>query len=97
MNPAKLKNTTTQQYAHDLENANKQDSIHQYRIIKRQAENNSEHPQTARLQKKRRGSPSLVWGRPAKSVVERPRGFESHTPRLTPFSKSAFNIYYLGK
>jgi hypothetical protein len=28
-----------------------------------------------------RGSPSLVWGRPAKSVVERPRGFESHTPR----------------
>jgi hypothetical protein len=34
----------------------------------------------------RRGSPSLVWGRPAKSVVERPRGFESHTPRLTPFA-----------
>jgi hypothetical protein len=28
-----------------------------------------------------RGCPSLVGGRPAKSVVERPRGFESHTPR----------------
>ena len=30
-----------------------------------------------------RGSPSLVWGRPAKSVVERPRGFKSHTPRFS--------------
>ena len=28
-----------------------------------------------------RDSPSLVWGRPAKSVVERPRGFNSHIPR----------------
>ena len=28
-----------------------------------------------------RDSPSLVWGRPAKSVVERPRGFKSHIPR----------------
>ena len=28
-----------------------------------------------------RGCPSLVGGRPAKSVVERPRGFKSHTPR----------------
>ena len=35
-----------------------------------------------------RDSPSLVWGRPAKSVVERPRGFKSHIPRHflnTPF------------
>ena len=31
-----------------------------------------------------RDSPSLVWGRPAKSVVERPRGFNSHIPRHTP-------------
>ncbi len=29
-----------------------------------------------------RDCPSLVWGRPAKSVVERPRGFKSHIPRL---------------
>ena len=29
-----------------------------------------------------RGCPSLVGGRPAKSVVERPRGFKSHTPRF---------------
>jgi hypothetical protein len=33
-----------------------------------------------------RDSPSLVWGRPAKSVVERPRGFNSHIPRHTPFA-----------
>ena len=32
-----------------------------------------------------RDSPSLVWGRPAKSVVERPRGFNSHIPRQTLF------------
>ena len=29
-----------------------------------------------------RGCPSPVGGRPAKSVVERPRGFKSHTPRF---------------
>ena len=34
-----------------------------------------------------RDSPSLVWGRPAKSVVERPRGFNSHIPRHAPFAK----------
>ncbi len=34
-----------------------------------------------------RDSPSLVWGRPAKSVVERPRGFKSHIPRQAPFAK----------
>ena len=34
-----------------------------------------------------RDCPSLVGGRPAKSVVERPRGFKSHIPRQTPFSK----------
>ena len=28
-----------------------------------------------------RDCPSLVGGRPAKSVVERPRGFKSHIPR----------------
>ena len=33
-----------------------------------------------------RDSPSLVWGRPAKSVVERPRGFNSHIPRQAPFA-----------
>jgi hypothetical protein len=32
-----------------------------------------------------RDSPSLVWGRPAKSVVERPRGFNSHIPRHLRF------------
>jgi hypothetical protein len=32
-----------------------------------------------------RDSPSLVWGRPAKSVVERPRGFNSHIPRHSHF------------
>ena len=31
-----------------------------------------------------RDCPSLVGGRPAKSVVERPRGFKSHIPRLHP-------------
>ncbi len=30
-----------------------------------------------------RGCPSLVGGRPAKSVTERSRGFKSHTPRHT--------------
>ena len=29
-----------------------------------------------------RDCPSLVGGRPAKSVVERPRGFKSHIPRF---------------
>ena len=33
-----------------------------------------------------RDCPSLVWGRPAKSVVERPRGFKSHIPRHAPFA-----------
>ena len=33
-----------------------------------------------------RDCPSLVGGRPAKSVVERPRGFKSHIPRQTPFA-----------
>jgi hypothetical protein len=33
-----------------------------------------------------RDSPSLVWGRPAKSVVERPRGFNSHIPRQSYFA-----------
>ena len=32
-----------------------------------------------------RDCPSLVGGRPAKSVVERPRGFKSHIPRFFPF------------
>ena len=32
-----------------------------------------------------RDCPSLVGGRPAKSVVERPRGFKSHIPRQAPF------------
>ena len=31
-----------------------------------------------------RDCPSLVGGRPAKSVVERPRGFKSHIPRHFP-------------
>ena len=31
--------------------------------------------------KRVRDCPSLVGGRPAKSVVERPRGFKSHIPR----------------
>ena len=33
-----------------------------------------------------RDCPSLVGGRPAKSVVERPRGFKSHIPRHAPFA-----------
>ena len=33
-----------------------------------------------------RDCPSLVGGRPAKSVVERPRGFKSHIPRQSFFS-----------
>jgi hypothetical protein len=32
-----------------------------------------------------RDCPSLVGGRPAKSVVERPRGFKSHIPRQASF------------
>ena len=56
-----VQNTTTQQYAHDLENANKQDSIHQYRIIKRQAENNSEH-RKLRGYKKSAGFPKPGMG-----------------------------------
>ncbi len=32
-----------------------------------------------------RDCPSLVGGRPAKSVVERPRGFKSHIPRHFKF------------
>ena len=32
-----------------------------------------------------RDCPSLVGGRPAKSVVERPRGFKSHIPRHNRF------------
>ncbi len=34
-----------------------------------------------------RDSPSLVWGRPAKSVVERPRGFKSHIPRHNIYNR----------
>ncbi len=33
-----------------------------------------------------RDCPSLVGGRPAKSVVERPRGFKSHIPRQIFFT-----------
>ena len=43
-----------------------------------------------------RDSPSLVWGRPAKSVVERPRGFKSHIPRhfrISPIHEDIFNNY----
>ena len=41
-----------------------------------------------------RDCPSLVGGRPAKSVVERPRGFKSHIPRhfqIQPISEPIFN------
>jgi hypothetical protein len=40
-----------------------------------------------------RDSPSLVWGRPAKSVVERPRGFNSHIPRQLLFIFLALLIH----
>ena len=36
-----------------------------------------------------RDCPSLVGGRPAKSVVERPRGFKSHIPRHPLLSNRA--------
>jgi hypothetical protein len=41
-----------------------------------------------------RDCPSLVGGRPAKSVVERPRGFKSHIPRhfqIQPAYEPLFN------
>ena len=43
-----------------------------------------------------RDSPSLVWGRPAKSVVERPRGFNSHIPRHFSYMLSCWKCcrYY---
>jgi hypothetical protein len=40
-----------------------------------------------------RDSPSLVWGRPAKSVVERPRGFNSHIPRHFRFRAISVAIF----
>jgi hypothetical protein len=43
-----------------------------------------------------RDCPSLVGGRPAKSVVERPRGFKSHIPRhfqIQPIYELIFGNY----
>jgi hypothetical protein len=43
-----------------------------------------------------RDCPSLVGGRPAKSVVERPRGFKSHIPRhfrIQIISEAIFDNY----
>ncbi len=45
-----------------------------------------------------RDCPSLVGGRPAKSVVERPRGFKSHIPRqltLSQFRRCLCTARYL--
>ena len=43
-----------------------------------------------------RDCPSLVGGRPAKSVVERPRGFKSHIPRQFPHyrAEGIFNLAF---